>query len=79
MMLALLAPRLEYLGAEGLNELVLDLNGGPTDSLAIDVPDMPNILDGSIHDHDFHLYGATTAALCGGDNISFANLVRLCS
>ena len=82
-MLALLAPGLETLGAEGLNELVVDLHGGPTGALGIHVHDMPNLLDGSgpiggVQDQDFHLYGATTAAL-SGNNFCLASLVRSCS
>src|SRR5260221_7713139 len=82
-MLALLAPGLEHLGAVGLNELVVDLHGGPIGSVPIHVSDMPNILDGSgpidgVQNQDFHLYGATTAAL-SGNNFCLASLVRLCS
>lgn len=77
-MLALLAPGLETLGAEGLNELVVDLHGGATGALAIHVHDMPNLLDGNgpmdgVQNQDFHLYGATTAAL-SGNNFCLASL-----
>ena len=67
-MLALLAPGLEILGAEGLNDLVADLNGG--------WPDMPSIFDGSgpIDGIQNHLSGALS-----GNSLNLASLVCLCS